>query len=356
MDKRWKQVAEILVSYSAEVKAGERVLISMGEIGSYPLVQALHEVAIKVGAHVQVQFLAESLRHSLMKYGTRQQVEWLPEIEEYGMDWADVYFGLRGAYNLHEHADIAPEVLAASQGVLGRISRMRWERTRWCLVRVPNEAFAQQAETDVETITEMFFDACLIDWPASALAWKKTAATLEKGSLLHIVAKDTDLSFSVANRLWQVGQGKFNLPDGEIYTAPVSSSVNGHVHFDFPGVFGGRLMNDIRLSWKGGTLVEATSSTNQDFLRRVLAVDPGASRLGEFGIGVNTRIDRFCKDILLDEKIGGTIHLALGRAYPECGGTNASAIHWDIVKDLRRGGRLELDENRVYENGRFLMG
>jgi aminopeptidase len=355
MDKRWKQVADVLVNYSAEVQPGQRVMIAMGETASYPLVCAVYEAAVKAGACVQVQFLSESLRHSLMKYGTPEQVAWTPEVEAYGMDWADVYFGLRGAYNLYEHADVSSDILAASQHAMGEISKMRWEKTRWCLVRVPNLAFAQQAETNLETVTDMFFAACLIDWPARAEAWSTAARKLQQGSMLHIVGKDTDLSFSVAGRKWKVGAGKINMPDGEIYTAPVSSTLDGHICFEFPGVFGGRLIDEIRLSWKNGALVEATSSKNQEYLHKIIASDSGATLLGEFGFGVNSEINRFCKDILLDEKIGGTIHVALGRAYPECGGTNVSAIHWDIVKDLRREGVVELDGKPVFENGALLV-
>ncbi len=353
MDKRWKQVADVLVNYSAEVQPGERVMIAMGEVASYPLVHAVYEAAVKKGAHVQVQFLSESLRHCLMKYGTGEQVSWVPEIEAYGMDWADVYFGLRGAYNLHEHADVPTDVLATGQQAMGKVSKMRWEKTRWCLVRVPNEAFAHQAETDLETVMDMFFDACLIDWPERAKEWKNIARKLEQGDLVRVVGKDTDLSFSVSGRKWSVGGGKINMPDGEIFTAPVNSTLNGHIYFEFPGVFGGRLINDIRLSWKDGSLIEATSSTNQDYLHKIIDSDKGASRLGEFGFGTNHKIDRFCKDILIDEKIGGTVHIALGRAYQECGGKNVSAIHWDIVKDIRHHGAVYLDGQPVFENGGF---
>ena len=133
------------------------------------------------------------------------------------------------------------------------------------------------------------------------------------------------------------------MPDGEIMTAPVNETLNGHIYFEFPGIFGGRLIDNIRLHWENGTLVDATSSTNQDYLRQILHSDEGASLLGEFAIGTNPHISRFCKDILIDEKMDGTVHIALGRAYPECGGTNKSAIHWDIIKDMRHEGVLYLD-------------
>ena len=168
MDRRWKQLGDILVNYSTEVKPGERVMIAMREPETLPLVQGVYEAAIKAGAFPQVQFLSETLRHSLMKHGNQDQLAWVPEIEAYGMEWADVYLGLRGAHNLYEHADIPADGLAANQAAMGKISTMRWQKTRWCLIRVPNAALAQQAETDLETMMEMFFAACLIDWEAAS--------------------------------------------------------------------------------------------------------------------------------------------------------------------------------------------
>ena len=355
MDRRWKQLGDILVNYSTEVKPGERVMIAMVEPETLPLVQGVYEAAVKAGAYPQVQFLSETLRHSLMKYGNAEQLGWVPEIEAYGMEWADVYFGLRGAHNLYEHADIGAEALAANQSAMGKISTARWQQTRWCLVRVPNASLAQEAETDLETMMEMFFDACLIDWDAESQRWRQMAARLTGSRQVRIVGRETDLSFSVAGRKWIVFDGKFNMPDGEILTAPVTSTLNGHIYFEFPGVLGGRLMHDIRLNWKDGQLVEASASTNDDYLQSIVRSDPGASLLGEFAMGTNFHVDRFSKDILLDEKIGGTVHVALGRAYPECGGVNQSAIHWDIVKDLRQEGAVFVDGNAVLEAGKLLL-
>jgi aminopeptidase len=146
-----------------------------------------------------------------------------------------------------------------------------------------------------------------------------------------------------------------NMPDGEIATAPVEESVEGSIYFEFPGVLGGRLMHDITLRWEKGMLVEARSSTNQDFLQAIVNTDAGAGRIGEFAIGTNPAVTHFCKDILLDEKMGGTIHIALGRAYPHVGGTNQSAIHWDIVKDMRQEGEIYLDGKLIFQNGRVLL-
>jgi aminopeptidase len=355
MDKRWKQLGELLVQYSTAIQPNERVMIAMAELDTYPLAHAIYEAAIKVGAYPQVQFLSESLRHCVLQYGNADQIDWVPEIEAHGMEWADVYFGLRGGYNLYEHADISSEQLAANQVAMGKVSTLRWQKTRWCLVRVPNAAFAQQAETNLDTITDMFFAACLLDWETEAKAWRTQAEQLNQGNQVRIVGQETDLSFSVAGRKWLVFDGKINMPDGEIFTAPVNETLDGHIYFEFPGVLSGRLFYDIRLAWEKGKLVSATSSTNQDYLQQVVQSDAGSSLLGEFAFGMNPHVNRFCKDILLDEKICGTVHLALGRAYPECGGTNQSAIHWDIVKDLRHEGAVYLDGQAILENGKLVI-
>jgi aminopeptidase len=343
------------VNYSLAVQPGEKVMVAMGELESYPLVRGAFEAVVKAGGYPQVQFLSESLRHQLLKYGSAEQLAWVPALEAYGMEWADCYLGLRGAANLHEHDDIPADLLSLNQKAMGKISALRWEKTRWCLVRVPNAAFAQQAQTDEETITEMFFNACLLDWPKESARWREWAKRLDGSSRVRVIGKETDLSFSVRGRKWFAWEGKSNMPDGEIMTAPVEDSLNGEIFFDFPGVLSGRLIHDIRLRWKAGRLLEASSATNQDFLRAVLATDAGSGIVGEFAMGTNLAVDRFCKDILIDEKIGGTVHLAFGRSYPECGGLNSSAIHWDIVKDIRAEGLVEVDGTPVLRNGEFLF-
>jgi aminopeptidase len=355
IDARWGHLGDLLVKYSARVKPGERVMIAMGEIESLPLVQAVYVAVIRAGGLPQVQFLSEMLRHALLEEGNAEQLTWVPEIEAYGMQWADVYFGLRGAFDLDIHRDIGTERLSLNQAAAGKISSLRWQNTRWCLVRVPNQAFARQAGVDYDTILDMFFNACLIDWDGLTHTWQSWAGRLNQGRHVRLVGKETDLQFSTQGRTWVIGDGRNNMPDGEINTAPVEGTLDGFIYFEFPGVLSGRLMQDIRLRWAVGRLVEATSSTNQDFLRSILATDAGASLIGEFALGTNPFINLFCKDILIDEKIGGTVHIAMGRAYPECGGTNQSAIHWDIIKDTRSEGAVYVDDRLVLHNGHFLF-
>lgn len=356
MDGRWHQLAEILVNYSAKVQPGERVMIAMKETTTLPLVRAVYEAAIKAGAHVQVQFQSDYLWHAEMRHGSSAQVSWVPEIEAYGMQWADVYFGLRGAHNLHQFAEIGANTLAAHQRAMGQVSTMRWKQTRWCLVRVPNAAFAQQARTGLDTVMDMFFESCLQDWPAQSQRWIGIAQCLNRGTQARLVACETDLRFSLEGRQWAVADGRFNMPDGEIWTAPVTQTLDGHISFEFPAVLGGRMVEGVRLAWKAGELVSVSATHNEAYLHEILGLDDGASKVGEFAFGTNDAIDRFCYDILLDEKIGGTVHIALGRAYPEVGGTNQSAIHWDMVKDTRQEGAFYLDGKKVWEKGKFLIG
>ncbi|MFA9403471.1 MAG: aminopeptidase, partial [Anaerolineales bacterium] len=171
--------------------------------------------------------------------------------------------------------------------------------------------------------------------------------------LLFTDDKETDLSFSTEGRIYEVADGHLNMPDGEIFTAPVDDSAEGHIYFEFPGVYFGERIPGIKLEFSKGEVIGATAEGNEELLKNLIDMDEGSSRIGEFGVGINYGIDRFAYDILYDEKIGGTIHIALGRAYAECGGINQSALHWDIVKDLRQEGQIYLDGKLVFEKGRY---
>lgn len=355
MDSRWKQLGELLVNYSAKVQPGEKVMIAMKEVESFPLVLATYEAAVKAGAFVQVQFLSDEISHALMRYGTSQQIGWTPAMEMAGMDWADVYFGLRAAHNLNEFFDVSAEKVALLRQGMGKVSAYRNEHTRWILVPIATEAMAHQAHMDGDSLLDMYFEACLRDWETEGKEWRRIAAILDEGKQVRLTGRGTDLSFSVEGMRWDVDAGETNMPGGEIWTAPVTESLNGFISFEFPGVLGGRLVPDIRLEWEHGRLISATASVNQDFLQQVVSMDAGSSLLGEFAIGTNPAVKHWCNDILMDEKTGGTVHVALGRAYPEVGGTNMSALHWDIVKDTRQEGAIYLDGRKIFEAGKILL-
>ncbi len=355
LDERWGKLAEILVRYSTRVQPGERVMINMMETETRPLVEAVYREVVRAGGLPEVYYSSDFLKRSLMREGTDAQVDWVPEIESYGMEWADCYIGLRGARNPHEFSDIATARLAAHRAAMGHVSRKRNELTRWVLVKVPNEHFAQQAGMSLEETMRFFFDASLRDWDEERRRYRELAEVFGRAQHVRIVGTDTDISFSTAGRRYVAGDGEFNMPDGEIFTAPVEDTVEGEVWFEVPAVYANRKIPGIRLRFERGVVVEASADENGDFLQQILDMDEGARRLGEFGIGLNWGIQRWTYEVLFDEKIGGTVHLALGRAYAECGGVNQSALHWDIVKDLRVNGSIELDGDRVFENGKFLV-
>jgi aminopeptidase len=354
-DPRWEELADILVNYSTRTQPGDKVQITMMETETFPLAQAVYAAAIKAGALPHIEFQSAYLERDLMRFGNQSQLDWVPEMSAHGMEWGDVYIGLRGARNPHEFDGISADKIAAHKRAMGKVSAMRNDLTRWVLIRVPNESFAQQAQTSLDEMMEFFFNATLRDWQAERERLEEIQQVFQAAERVRIVGQDTDVRFSTKGRQYVIADGKLNMPDGEIFTAPVDDSVAGHVYFEFPGVYVGKKVAGIRLSFENGKVVEASSDTNEDLLHNLLEMDDGARYIGEFGVGLNFGIDRYSYDILYDEKIGGTIHLALGRAYKECGGTNHSALHWDIVKDLRQEGEIYLDGRKIFENGRYLV-
>jgi aminopeptidase len=234
---------------------------------------------------------------------------------------------------------------------------------RWAVALHPSPGEAEEAGLSLRAFADLVYAAAFCDEEDPIAAWERQERRqsvlrerLEAGRVLRLQAPGTDLTLRVDGRTWRSSSARRNLPDGELFTAPHETSAEGEVLFSYPGLHDGRRIEGIRLVLRGGEVVEATARSEQDALRETLAVDAGARRLGEVGIGTNLRLDRFCANTLLDEKIGGTFHLALGRAYLETGGTNASALHWDLVCDMRQGGLLELDGEPLQRDGRFLPG
>jgi len=356
MDRRWNKLGEILVKKSGKVKPGEKVMIAMVEPESFELAKAVYEEVIKAGGYPQVQFLSEEFKHSLLKFGNINQITRNPDIEMWGMEWADVYFGLRGAHNFGELGEISSDKIAEHQKVMGRVSTERWKKTRWTLIRIPTEAFAVQANCDLPTLMDMFFEACFVNLEEKQKEFNRIISYLNKGKKIRIVGKKTDLSFSVEGRNWEAATGLWNMPDGEIETSPICDTVDGTIFFEHPGVLGGRLMNDISFTWEKGKLINAECSTEKDFFKSIIFDNPGAQAIGEFAFGTNPKLTRFCNDILFDEKIYGTMHIAMGRAYANTGGKNKSSIHWDIIKDIRLPGSVVyLDGIPIHKEGEFLI-
>lgn len=353
-DPRWRALAEVLVGHATAVRQGDRVLVAMREPETFPLAVRIHEAVIRAGGFPQTIVSSAGFERSLLQAGSPEQIAWEPELETLAVDWADVSIWLRGSRNPAELAGIPAERLASHRAAMGAISARRTERTRWTLTRIPGEPMAQAAGLPLDELTERYFAACLIDWVAAGAEWGRFAARLEAGSEVRISGPGTNLAFSTLGRRWLVGDGRINIPDGEVYTAPTDDSMDGAITFDWPQVYAGHSFEGVRLRFQRGVVVEATAARNEEHLRAVLAVDDGARRVGEVGFGVNHALSSPVADPLWDEKIFGTMHLALGRAYAECGGVNRSAIHWDLVRDLRRGGTIEVDGVPIFADGGFI--
>jgi len=350
-DNRWVDLADVLISHSTSVRESDRVLIIMRETGTFPLAREIYRLAVARGAYPQTLFASALFDRDKLLSGNDGQAEWVPELFRNAMEWADVCIDLRGAANLYELSGIDIRLISLHRKAEGVISALRTAKTRWVIVRVPTETLAQQAHVSTDEAMSVFFNACLQDWTKESHRLKRMARSLTGAHSVRVLSADTDLTFSVEGRTFVGEDGRINMPGGELYTSPVEESVEGHITFESPGVFAGLLMERIRLQFHHGRVLSASAETNANFLQSILEIDDGARSVGEFGIGTNRGLTFFSNDILYDEKIFGTVHIALGRSYKECGGLNESALHWDIIKDLRQAGTLLVDGRPVIENG-----
>ena len=351
-DPRIDQLARTLVQYSTGLKAGERALIQGSEL-SRPLAIAVYREAIRAGALPTLWSTFEEVGWVLYREGSDAQLEWLDPILLEAVKQTDVYISLRAPENLKMLTSIDPARQVLTQKARRPFLDVVLQK-RWVLCELPTPALAQEAGMSIEEFEEFSFGAVAIDWPAMRDELQRRKLQLEAGREVRIVGPQTDLRLGVAGRLWIPDDGKHNMPGGEIFTGPIEDSVEGEISYEFPAVYAGREVAGVRLRFKAGRVVDASARTGEEYLIKMLDADEGARRLGELGVGTNYGIQRFSRSVLFDEKIGGTIHLALGRAYEETGGTNQSAIHWDMVKDLRVDGRIELDGAVIQRNGRFL--
>jgi aminopeptidase len=353
LDPRWIELAGILAGYSAAVRPGDKVLVTMVEPDTFPLVRALHDAVVRAGAFPHVELQSAYLERDLLAHGSAEQVARVPELSRLGLEWADVYVGVRGASNPFALAGLPADRIAAHRRAMGELSALRTARTRWVLVRVPNDAMAQQAGLGTDEMMGLYFDAVLRDWESESRRWRDVQSLFEGATAIRIEGPGTDLRLQTQGRRFLLEDGHINMPGGELYTSPVETSAEGTISFDLPGVFAGQTVPGIALRFEGGRVVSASASANEELLTSLIGMDQGASLVGEIGVGLNAGLDRACGDPLLDEKILGTVHIALGRSYAACGGLNRSALHWDLVKDLRREGRLHADGRVVLERGAF---
>ena len=365
LDPRVERLGRLVVDYSLGLTPGQTFRIDASTVAS-PLVQAVYRAALAAGAHPYPNFSLDGLVETLLARGSEDQLAYVSPVEWQEVETLDAVLTIWSESNTRSLTRADPgrqsRLLAARRELVNR----RWDRIaagemRWCGTLHPTNAHAQDADMSLADYEEFVFGACHADADDPERHWRSVAETLraraaELGSVreLRIVGPDTDLTVGVEGRTWLAADGRHNMPDGEVFTSPVESATEGEIRFTFPAIFQGREVEDVRLRFREGRVVAAEAAHGSDYLRSLLDMDDGARVLGEVAFGLNYEIDRFTRNILFDEKIGGTMHVALGAGFREAGGENSSGLHWDLICDLRAGGEVYADGELVWRAGRFL--
>jgi len=359
-----EKLARVLVRYSLGVKKGDWVRIEGNSLADDALRAAMAEV-LNAGGHPTLRVGIDGTQRLMLEHGSPTQLRFVSPAAKLELEKVDCWLSFWGGWNTREMSGVDPKRMAFYRAarkplfdrMLKRISNgsMRWTGTQY-----PTQSAAQDAEMALDEYRGFVFRAGLLHKKDPVAEWKKVSKDqallvrfLNRLSTIRILGRDTDLTFNVKGRKWVNCDGHENFPDGEVFTSPVENSARGHIRYTFPAVYGGREVEDVRLTFRRGRVVDAKAEKGDDYLDAMLKSDKGASYVGEVAFGTNYGIRRFTRNTLFDEKIGGTFHAAVGAAYPESGGTNKSGLHWDMVCDLRNGGVVRVDGEVIAKNGRF---
>jgi aminopeptidase len=363
-DPRMEKLAEILVQYSAGVQPGEWVLIR-GHVLALPLVDEVVRRVLRAGANPTVLLNSEQIEETILREAGEEQLRWVSPVEQLLDERIDVSIGLRAAHNTRALSGVDPRSQQIQQATRRTSMRSFMQRAaagslRWVVTQYPCLAFAQDADMSLGEYEDFVYAATFADQPDPVACWRaihdsqaRLVDWLKGKQQVVVRGPNIDMQLSIAGRTFVNSDGKRNMPSGEIFTGPVEDSVNGWVRFTYPAIRGGREVDGVEFEFKDGKLMKARASKNEDYLLSQLDSDVGARYLGEFAIGTNTGIQRFTRSILFDEKIGGTLHMAVGAGYPETGSVNQSVIHWDFICDMRTDSEILVDGELFYKNGEF---
>jgi aminopeptidase len=368
MDIRYQNFARILVEYSTYIQPGDKVAI-LSSTTAVDLIQELYCQILRRGAHPHLILNLPDQEELFFANARPENLDFLPVFLKTAYEEFDVLIKLPAEESTRFLSKVDPEryqhyFKTISPLVAAQFKRGADRSLRWMSTIFPTHANAVEAEMGYEAYKDFFFRACHADpgtadpvayWQGIQKEQQRYADFLKGHDLVELHGPDVDIQLSIKNRIFENACGQTNLPDGEIFTGPVEESVNGWVRFTYPATHLGLLVEGVELKFQDGKIVKATAEKNQDFLLQMLDSDAGASYLGEFAIGLNYQIDRFSKHILLDEKIGGSFHMAMGAGYPETGSLNKSIIHWDMICDMRQDSEILVDHELVYKNGRFVF-
>jgi aminopeptidase len=365
-DPRVESLAKILVGYSTRVKEGEVVAID-GDNAAEPLLLAVYEEVLKAGGNPILNVSLDGQAVSYFKYAGDSHLDWISPVAKWMVENVDVRIAVGASTNTRELSGVPPERQMRRQAATGDLMARAMDRSaagefRWCYTLFPTSAYASEAEMSLADYEDFYYGACLAAdgdpltaWQRASAETKRLAEWIQGHEEVRVVAPGTDIKLGIAGRTFIPCDGEHNMPDGEFFTAPTEDSVEGEVTFHLPAVIGGREVAGVRLRFESGKVVDASAERGEEYLIELLDTDPGARRLGELGIGTNYAIDKGTREVLLDEKIGGTVHMAVGRSYPESGGKNESAVHTDLVCDLRLGGKIEVDGVDLQVDGKFVV-
>ncbi len=366
MDPRTARLAHLLVHYCTDVRPGDWVLVR-AHVLALPLVEEVVHAVAAAGGNPSVFLHSEAIDEALLAAASEAQLGWVSPLEPILAEQADVRITIDAARNPRSLSSMPAARVSLLQNARRARQRTYMQRAaagdfRWVLTLFPCDAYAQEAELSLREYEEFVYAACAADQPDPVAHWRQVhdrqqrlVEWLQGKEQVVVRGPHIDLSLRIAGRRFMNSDGRRNMPSGEIYTGPVEDSVNGWVRFTYPAIRGGRVVEGVEMRFLDGAVVEATAQRGQEFLRSQIATDAGARFLGEFAIGTNDNIQRFTKNILFDEKIGGTIHMALGAGYPETGSRNESAIHWDFICDMRQESEIWVDGELFYRNGRFVL-
>lgn len=360
------RLAKVLTEYSQPVQKGDYVAI-VGLTVAEPLIVALYEAVLRRGGQPVVFASLPGLDELYFRCASDEQLSFCDPIQMFMIEKIDVLFQILGPYNTKSLATVDPaRIMLRDKGrrpfIEKYFQRVNDHSLRWNITAWPTLAAAQEAEMGLLAYTEFMYKACGMDQADPVAHWSGVQARQERlVQWLHgkqhaeVKGPGIEMSFDFTERPWVNCWGNVNFPDGEVFTSPLETSVNGHVEFSYPTVYGGREVNGVRLTFKDGVVVQASAEKNEDYLLRQLGLDDGARRLGEFAVGTNMGVQQFTGETLFDEKIGGTIHMALGEGIAESLGENQSQIHWDMVHSMRSGGEIWIDGELFYQNGEFVV-
>lgn len=357
MDSRISTLAHNLVNYSCSVQPNEKVLIHVIGDSAYLLAKQLIKEVYKAGGVPYIQIEDTGLNREIMLQCSQEQLDFANHFELERMKGIDVYIAIRASENVSELSDVPQANMTLYQTAGREVLNERVNNTKWVVLRYPNNAMAQLANTSLESFEDFYFNVCNLDYGKMSQAMDALIALMNRTDQVRLVGPGTDLYFSIKDMPAIKCDGKMNIPDGEVYTAPVRSSVNGTISYNTPSVFQGFTYENICFEFKDGQIIKATAN-NTNKINHILDTDPGARYLGEFAIGVNPYINKPMKDTLFDEKINGSVHLTPGRCYEEAPNGNDSSIHWDLVyiqTPEYGGGEIYFDDILIRKDGRFVL-